>query len=657
MTFSLQRRFSLFVLLPVGLILAVTGIGSFLYASYYLVDQWRSTSVLRLEKTAHQIQMRLDDKLRLINLIAGADEIRNGDVTQAYLIQQLRTQKGVRFVDIEPAMGSRRGLRSKKNDSHVNAAQNPNGLVCLVYNGERKPYYSDPIGFDERPVNSQFRCSTESGSCSIKTKALGTKGTLTIIKRFGGNGSSPAKRLVVSVDFQSLMDNLLEEGRWQGSSAYLVSSDGNYLAGTTHSECLVGKKLGESGSPLEKRALNEIKAKDFGTLVGDNCSPDIVAGFYRIPNTDWYLVLFSWGHVVLAPILRFQWHFLIAGILTLALCLLLIRQGAKSVVRRIGMVSDAAERVERGDYSVVLDDPSSDEIGRFSRRFNSMVEGLKQRDFIQQTFGRYVDKNFVEQLMSKPEGMNLGGQNRVVTILMADIRGFTEMAEKLPPQKVTRMLNRYFSRVIPVIEKYEGIIVDFVGDSVLAFFNGLDREVSDRAYDAAKCAAEILAAVDQTSEENLGLGLPQISVGIGIHTGEVVVGNIGSETRAKYGIVGSAVNETQRIQSHANGGTILISEGTRRAIGDRLESIRSTKTTFKGLNGPRVLFELRSADVADEPFRDRNSARSLATAGQIEDEFSDVSANEGDNLRVVHPSTTGNNPVNLDKVAVGEGGS
>ncbi|GEM_PF-211071 len=620
MVFSLQRRFSLFVILPVAVILAVTGIGSFLYASYYLVDQWRWTSVLRLEKAAHQIQMRLDEKLRLINLIAGADNIPNGGVTQAYLIQQLRSQEGVRFVDIELSSSGRKSTRLRKDHHIAGSTGRPNGLVCLVYNGEKRPYSSEKSGSERTETKPQYHCPTAGSSCYLKTDVLDTKGALTIMKRFGGNGGALAKELVMSLDFHSLMDNLREKNQWRGSSAYLVSADGTYLAGTAHSERLVGRKLGESGSPLEKKILNEIKQKDFGTLVGDTCNPDIVAGFFRVPNTDWYLVLFSWGHVVLAPILRFQWHLLIAGIFALVFCLLLIRQGAKSVVRRIGMVSDAAALVEHGNYSAHLDDPRSDEIGRLSRRFNLMVEGLKQRDFIHQSFGRYVDKNFVEQLMSKPEGMNLGGQNRVVTILMADIRRFTEMAEKLPPQQVTRILNRYFSRVIPVIEKYDGIIVDFVGDSVLAFFNGLEKEVSERAYDAAKCAAEILAAVEETSEENLKLGLPDFTVGLGIHTGEVVVGNIGSETRAKYGIVGSAVNETQRIQSHADGGSILISEDTRRALGDRLEATRRISASFKGLTGPRILFEIRSADLTDELIRDRNSALSRDAADQDREE-------------------------------------
>ncbi len=653
MTFSLQKRFSLFVLLPVGVILAGTGIGSFLYASYYLVDQWRSTAVLKLEKTAHQIQMRLDDKLRLIELFAESEETRHGNETKAFLIEQLRRQAGVRSVEIEPG-GSGRGNPPQERDYNgVNTRSPSNGLVCLVYNGEKRLYVSDPSDSMEESVIPLNGCKATGGFCYIKTKSHGKKGTLTIIKQLCGGGVEPAGRLVVSVDFQSLMHNLLVEGRWHGSSAYLVASDGTYLAGTTHSEGLVGKKLGGSGSNLEKKILHEINTKDFGTLVGDTCNPDIVAGFFRVPNTDWFLVLFSWGHVVLAPILRFQWHLLIAGVVTLVLCLLLIRQGTKAVTRRIEMVSDAAELVEHGDYSVNLDDSRSDEIGRLVRRFNSMAAGLRQRDFIHQTFGRYVDKTFVEQLMSKPETLNLGGQNRVVTILMADIRGFTELAEKLPPQQVTHILNRHFSRVIPVIEKYEGIIVDFVGDSVLAFFNGLDRSVAERALDAVKCGSEILAAVEQTSEENQRLGLPHLSVGIGIHTGEVVVGNIGSESRAKYGIVGSAVNETHRIQSCADGGTILVSEETRRAIGERLEYVRKTSATFKGLTGPRDLFEIRSEDLNERPLRDQTSAGSRIMVRQIEEEFADHCMSEAETIRVVNPCTKGNKPVKPDEAAAG----
>jgi adenylate cyclase len=226
------------------------------------------------------------------------------------------------------------------------------------------------------------------------------------------------------------------------------------------------------------------------------------------------------------------------------------------------------------------------------RRFNLMVDGLKQKDIIEQTFGRYMDKRVADHLLNAPESLRLGGENHVVTILMADLRGFTQAAQKLPPEKVIKVLNRHFSCMINVIEKHEGIIVDFYGDSVLAFFNGVDSDVAARAADAVKCALEMQRECEDVSNRNATEGLPVLGMGIGIHTGEVVVGNIGSETRAKYGIVGSAVNETDRIQSLSKAGTVLISGQTHELLADSIVVGPKCEVGLKGLKGIRELYEV-----------------------------------------------------------------
>jgi class 3 adenylate cyclase len=207
-----------------------------------------------------------------------------------------------------------------------------------------------------------------------------------------------------------------------------------------------------------------------------------------------------------------------------------------------------------------------------------------------------VDKKIAQELLSKPEALHLGGEKHVVTIMMSDLRGFTQIAEKLTSEQVIRLLNRYLARMIAVIEKHRGIIVDFYGDSVLAFFDGLEEDVIGRATDAVKAAVEMQRELRMVSRENQEEGLPPIKMGIGIHTGEVVVGNIGSETRAKYGIVGSAVNETDRIQATAQGDSIIISEETYEALSGRVVVGHKMQASLKGLEGYRSLYEVTSID-------------------------------------------------------------
>ena len=598
---SLQTRFFLFLLLPVTLVLLGAGYASLIYARVTLQNQWTDSVKLRLEKTAHQIQMRVDEKQALIDLIVQAEGVPNGSVTQAFLIQKLKNQPGVRFVDIEPAQPENQKTRPKFPSHADGGSEGSPDFVCLVYQNERLPYSKDlsqgDVG-DTAPVNT-YKLKT---LCSGSPRPRLTGDFLSIVKKFGGTDDSPTKRLVVTVRFDSLLDNILEVGKWTGSSARLITQDGTYLARTDQASWS-GQPFGKSGDPLERTVLEEMQTKNFGTILGEALFPETVVGFLRIPSTDWYLVLFSPGSDVFASISRFHFNYLFGGLATMIFVAFLIRRCAKSVSKQIGEISDAASKVEEGDLSVELTANGSDEISQLKRRFNLMVEGLRRKELVEHTFGCYVDKKIANELLENPERLRLGGENHVVTILMADLRGFSQAAEKLRPEQVTKLLNRHFSAAIDVIEKYEGIVVDFYGDSVLAFFNGIDSDIPARAADAVNCALDMQRECSKAAQQNLIEGLPSFAMGVGIHTGEVVVGNIGSEKRAKYGIVGSAVNETDRIQAHAQGGSIMISGQTYELLSDRVVVGPKSQVGLKGLKRIRDLYPVLDMDAVQQCLR------------------------------------------------------
>lgn len=219
-----------------------------------------------------------------------------------------------------------------------------------------------------------------------------------------------------------------------------------------------------------------------------------------------------------------------------------------------------------------------------------MVTGLKERDFVRNTFGRYVDQDVAKKLMERPEASRMGGEKREVAILMSDIREFTSFSESLSPDAIIGFLNRYFSHMIEVIQGHQGIIVDFFGDSVLAFFDPLDGPVKPTIRRAVQCALDMQGAMVKITEELQGSGIPELQVGIGVNAGEVVVGNIGSEARSKYGIVGAPVNITHRIQSTAKGGQVVISESVYHHLGEDLLIKHSVCVSLKGLKEPMHLF-------------------------------------------------------------------
>src|SRR5215467_1245511 len=222
-------------------------------------------------------------------------------------------------------------------------------------------------------------------------------------------------------------------------------------------------------------------------------------------------------------------------------------------------------------------------------RLASEVE-LRNR-FIRETFGRYLTDEVVDSLLDSPAGLKIGGEKRKVTMLMADLRGFTSLSERLQPKEVVTLLNRYLSSMVSIIKKYGGTIEQYIGDAIFVLF-GAPMWKEDDAQRAVACAVEMQLAMAAINEENERDGLPELEMGIGLHTGQVVAGNIGAPERMQYGVVGSHVNLTQRIQACTLGGQILISETTRREAGGILRLGRQMEVKVKGVEQAIALSEV-----------------------------------------------------------------
>jgi len=227
--------------------------------------------------------------------------------------------------------------------------------------------------------------------------------------------------------------------------------------------------------------------------------------------------------------------------------------------------------------------------------WEALVESQRQLEarnrFIRQTFGRYLSDEVVAGLLESPTGLHLGGEARRVTILMADLRGFTPMCEALAPAQVVALLNNYLGAMSDLVASHGGTVDEFIGDAVLAVF-GAPIHHDDDARRGVACAVAMQRAMAGVNARNTAAGLPVVEMGIGLGTGEVVVGNIGSERRAKYGVVGGHVNLTSRIAAHAVGGQILASEATVGDAGDRVRHRGPTRVALKGVTGPVIIYEV-----------------------------------------------------------------
>jgi class 3 adenylate cyclase len=266
---------------------------------------------------------------------------------------------------------------------------------------------------------------------------------------------------------------------------------------------------------------------------------------------------------------------------------------ARRVTGPITALTETAARVQAGDLSADLPIRSRDEVGRLTRAFNEMIEGLRQRDFIRSTFGRYVSPEVARELLASPEAQRLGGEKREVTILMSDLRGYTRFAELGEAEDVMAVLNDVLGRMTDIIIAHGGTINEFIGDAIFAIF-GAPLAYADHAERAAAAAIAMQRAMVDVNEAHAKLGLPRFEMGIGINTGEAVVGNIGSEQRAKYAVVGAAVNLAGRVEGCTVGGQILLSPRTHAYVRDLVEVGEPLSVEVKGVAEPLLLYELRA---------------------------------------------------------------
>jgi len=241
---------------------------------------------------------------------------------------------------------------------------------------------------------------------------------------------------------------------------------------------------------------------------------------------------------------------------------------------------------------------SRDELGLLAETMAEMVQGLRDRDFIKDAFGRYLTRELADQLTADPAALQLGGHQRQVTILMSDLRGFSGLAERLGPERMVGLLNRYLGAMTEVIHSHQGMINEFIGDAILVLFGALQPRPDDAAR-AIRCALAMQRALDELNRQSQAEDLPRLAMGIGVNSGQVVAGNIGSEQRVKYGVVGTPVNLAGRLESLTVGSQVLVSAETADASRLELVSGGPLSVEVKGRAEPLCYYEVRG--IRGEP--------------------------------------------------------
>lgn len=229
-------------------------------------------------------------------------------------------------------------------------------------------------------------------------------------------------------------------------------------------------------------------------------------------------------------------------VLSFLLTIVISRFYSKPLLR----LKDCAQNIANGNYDIRTGITTGDELGVLSDTINDMAVSLQEKEFMHDTFGKVVTPEIRNWLLQG--NTNLGGETVCATILFCDIRGFTTLSEQINPKQVVTLLNKYFSSMEQCIVKHNGIINKYIGDAIMAIF-GVPLPNENQALDAYKCCLDMRKTLIELNKALVAENLPQIKFGIGLHTGIVLAGNIGSNSRMEYTVIGDTVNVASRIES------------------------------------------------------------------------------------------------------------
>jgi class 3 adenylate cyclase len=299
-----------------------------------------------------------------------------------------------------------------------------------------------------------------------------------------------------------------------------------------------------------------------------------------------------------------------------ALGLLFAAGFARSLTRPVHRLLAGTRAVQDGQLDTLVPVTSRDEIGTLTGAFNAMVAELKIKEQIKDTFGKYIDPRIVSGLMERPELTATGGDRRIMTVSFCDMKGFTSLSETLTPTNLVNVINHYLTLMSEPVRLHEGIIDKYIGDAIMAYWGPPFAHPEAQARLACLAAIEQvarLATLNAAMPELIGVkqGLPSINIRIGIATGDLVVGNIGSDVTRSYTVIGDTVNLASRLET-ANkqyGTRLLVSEETARLAGAAIEFREIDSIIVMGKTEPERVFEILGRageiDPATRELRDR----------------------------------------------------
>ncbi|NQV55870.1 MAG: HAMP domain-containing protein [Rhodospirillales bacterium] len=345
----------------------------------------------------------------------------------------------------------------------------------------------------------------------------------------------------------------------------------------------------------------------------------------------------------MAPFVALQWKIFYTAAAALGVGILVIFLITNKIVLPIRILVDGTRRVVAGDYDFKVEKHTKDEVGELSEAFGHMVDGLKEKELIRNLFGKYVHPSIVNDIIANPENLERGGTRKVQTLLFSDIAGFTTISEGMDAEELVSFLNEYMGAMAAEISSSDGILDKYLGDGIMAFW-GPPFTKENHALCACRAALGMQKKLFKMREIWRAEGRPRIDMRIGLATGDVVVGDIGSEHSRDYTCIGDTVNLSSRLEgvNKVYGTGIIIDLETRDMAGDTLVTRELDTVQVKGRDGDTRIFELLGIgagfdrDMADL-IETYESGLSLYRQGEFEGALKqfDIAAQKGDTASTV----------------------
>ena len=380
---SLQQRTLFFILIPTFLLLLGMSVAGYLFVRTMLLNQWGETAIAKLQRTAHQVDMRLRKPKELLHLLQGN---QGADIDQEFfrrILEKVKATDGVTKVQVD-------WLAEKNNNESKSTAR----MADMMGTGHR--LRTELIEISSPKYSSQ----SASRIVSLESEIRDSKDT--VLGRVG-----------VDISFNKLIDPVVNDPWWKGNKAYLVDDKGNVLIGISTSKAKEDAGIRSFGShdKLEQDTLAALRTSESGMVFGEGSPPGEISGFYRLMEAPWTMVVMAPGDKVLQPIIQFKMFYVFALTGCIVLILLFIRRTTGQITSRIKEITIAADELSRGHFGPSFPVTTRDEVGELSKCFNKMTEQLQQRLLLKEaiTVAREVQQNLLPQKGYSSDGVDVAG--------------------------------------------------------------------------------------------------------------------------------------------------------------------------------------------------------------------------------------------------------